>query len=145
ANESTIYNILRKRAERQGAHFTKEACDHLLALLGPHLYHLTSELDKLSLYVGANGELTAEAIDLLTSRTLESNVFALIDKVMKNKMNESFSILYDLLKQREEPIKLLALLARQFRIIFHVKELEKQGHTQGQIAKRLKLHPYAVK
>jgi DNA polymerase-3 subunit delta len=60
-------------------------------------------------------------------------------------LNEAFSILHDLLKQNEEPIRLLALLARQFRIIFQVKQLKDSGYTQGEMAKRLRLHPYAVK
>ncbi|HEX6922234.1 MAG TPA: DNA polymerase III subunit delta [Bacillales bacterium] len=145
ADENAIYRMLRDRAELEGAVFTREANERLLQLIGPHLYHLVSEVEKMALYVGEKGEITSDVVDLLCAKTLESNVFALVDKVVKNRLDEAFMILHDLLKQNEEPIKLLALLSRQFRIIFQVKQLKESGYTQGQMAKRLRLHPYAVK
>ncbi|HET7658383.1 MAG TPA: DNA polymerase III subunit delta [Bacillales bacterium] len=145
ANEASIYALLSERAEKVGVTFTKEANNRLLQLIGPHLFQLVSELDKMVLYAGDNGEITAEVVDLLCAKTLESNVFALVDRVIAGKLHEAMVILHDLLKQNEEPIRLLALLVRQFRIIFQVKQLKESGYTQGQMAKRLRLHPYAVK
>lgn len=145
ADEKTIFHLLQDRAGREGAVMTQEANGRLLQLIGPHLAHLVKEVDKMALYVGEEGEITPEVVDLLCAKTLESNVFSLVDKVIKGRMDEGFTILHDLLKQNEEPIRLLALLARQFRIIFQVKQLKESGYTQGQMAKRLRLHPYAVK
>lgn len=144
-DESTIFALLKQKAERGNAVFTKDANDRLLQLVGPHLFQLVSELDKMILYVGDRGEITADVVDLLCAKTIESNVFALVDRVVQGRLDEGFAILHDLLKQNEEPIRLLALLSRQFRIIFQVMQLKESGYTQGQMAKRLRLHPYAVK
>jgi DNA polymerase-3 subunit delta len=144
-NEKAIFQLLNERAGRHGAVFTESANDRLLQLVGPHLSQLVVEVDKMALYAGENGEITADVVDLLCAKTLESNVFALVDRVVQRRLQEAFSILNDLLKQKEEPIRLLALLIRQFRIIFQVKQLKESGYTQGQMAKRLHLHPYAVK
>lgn len=144
-NETDIYEILQQRAKQEGVVFSKEAHERLLQFIGPDLLHLTSEVDKMVLYAGKNGKIDVDTVDLLSAKTLEANVFTLIDKVAGDRMDEGFSILHDLFKQNEEPIKLLALLARQFRVIFQVKKELQEGYSQSQISKQLKLHPYAVK
>ncbi|WP_100372227.1 DNA polymerase III subunit delta [Bacillus sp. FJAT-45037] len=124
---------------------TNQAVEKLLERVGFDLLMMASELHKLSLYVGDDGEIGAEAVELLVARTLEQDVFALIDYAVKKQLEQSLSIYHDLLKQKEDPLKILALLARQFRIYYQVKGLSKQAYSQKQIATQLKLHPYVVK
>ncbi|MED1602537.1 DNA polymerase III subunit delta [Alkalihalophilus marmarensis] len=124
---------------------TKEAQERLVERLGFDLLLAASELKKLALYVGEGGEITPREVDLLVARTLEQDVFALIDFAVKKRLDEALVIYHDLLKQKEDPLKILALLARQFRIYYQVKGLSKQAYSQKQIAAQLKLHPYAVK
>jgi len=50
-----------------------------------------------------------------------------------------------LLKQKEDPIKLTALVTRQIRMAFQADLYRREGYTQSQMASRLKVHPYAVK
>lgn len=144
-DEATIYDFLREQAQQKGVALTKEAHESLLQFIGPNLFYLTNEVDKMALYVGDDGTIDADVVRLLSAKTLEANVFALMNKVVENRLDEGFSILHDLYKQKEEPIKLLALVARQCRIIFQVKEWLREGYSSSQISKQLKLHPYAVK
>lgn len=144
-DENNIYDLLKERAGRQGAEFTKDACGRLVQLTGPHLSHLIAEVDKMVLYVGDGGVIDRGIVDLLCTKTAESSSFALVDHVVQGKLDHAYVILHDLFKQNEEPVKVLALLARQFRIIYQVKVLKQLRYSQGGMAKRLKLHPYAVK
>ncbi|MDT8861428.1 DNA polymerase III subunit delta [Alkalihalobacillus sp. MEB130] len=125
--------------------FTQDGKDHLLGRVGPQLLLLASEMEKLSLYVGEGGTVTGDVVDLLVARSLEQDVFALIEFAVKRRLDEALSIYHDLLKQKEEPLKLLSLIARQLRIYYQVKELSRRSYSQKQIAAQLKLHPYVVK
>ena len=49
-----------------------------------------------------------------------------------------------MLKTNEEPIKIIILLASQFRIMYQTKELLKRGMSKNDIASTLKIHPYRV-
>ena len=49
-----------------------------------------------------------------------------------------------MIKTGEEPIKIIILLASQFRIMYQTKELLKSGLTRKDIASTLKIHPYRV-
>lgn len=119
------------------------ACERLTQLAGKDLRKLKSELEKLALFV--NGEkITVEIVERLVSRSLEDNVFVLVDHVVHKRVEKAFQSLRDLFEYKEEPIKILALLARQFRIIAQVSELSQKGYSQKQMASLLKQHPYAI-
>lgn len=133
------------RARQRGFSFTGEATDQLILYTGGNLQSLSAEIEKISLYVGAGSEATTDVIDQLVARSTEQNVFILIEDIVNVRLERAFVILEELLKQREEPIKIAALIARQFRIMLQVKELSKQGYSQQQMASQIGLHPFAVK
>ncbi|QGQ95694.1 DNA polymerase III subunit delta [Paenibacillus psychroresistens] len=134
-----------RRADKWGVTFEDGAIDKFILYTGAQLQILTSELEKLSLFVGPNGCITGELIGQLVVRSAEQNVFILMDEIVKQRLDNALSIFHDLLKQKEEPIKILLLIARQFRIMLQIKELEQQGYSQQQIAGQIGAHPYAVK
>ncbi|MCK1991575.1 DNA polymerase III subunit delta [Peribacillus muralis] len=122
-----------------------QATELLLELAGTNLMMLTNELDKLLLYVEADKHITAEIVEKLVAKSLEQNIFTLVDHVLQRKMESAMTILHDLLRQNEEPIKILSVMAGQVRLMYQVKELSRQGYSQQKIAGQLKVHPFRVK
>jgi DNA polymerase III subunit delta len=117
----------------------------MLTLAGTNLFMLTTEVDKLALYASDGRKIDVHMVEKLVSRSLEQNIFALVDKIVHRKIDEAFRIYYDLLKQNEEPIKILSIISGQFRLIYQVKELARKGYGQQQIAGIIKVHPFRVK
>jgi DNA polymerase-3 subunit delta len=136
---------LLKRAGNQGRSMEKQAAEELLRRVGTDMSALATETDKLCLHAGLGGTVAAESVRTLVPMATEQNVFRLTEELAALRTAEAIALYYDLLKQREEPIKLMALLVRQFRNMLYVKELGSQGYTPQQIATQLGLHPYAVK
>lgn len=125
--------------------FEKEAADAFLTLTGADLMIMSSEMNKLTLYAADGGVITKEIVYDLVARSLEEDIFALVDATVKQRIDEAMKIYKDLLKQKEAPIKILALVVRQFRILHQVKELKGQGYSEKAMAGKLKIHPYVVK
>ncbi|MFS0635812.1 DNA polymerase III subunit delta [Mesobacillus foraminis] len=144
-SEPELKNWIKDRAIGNGAEIGEDAIELIVTLSGTNLFMLTSEIDKLVLYAGDARKINAEMVDKLVARSLEQNIFTLIDKVVHRKIEEALRIYYDLLKQNEEPIKILSLIAGQFRLLYQVKELARRGYGQQQIAGYLKIHPFRVK
>lgn len=136
---------VKERAESSGVEIEEDAVELLLSLSGTNLFMLTSEIDKLALYAGDSQSINKEIVDRLTARSLEQNIFSLVDKVVNRNVEAALRIYYDLLKQNEEPIKILSVITGQFRLIYQVKELSRRGYGQQQIAGNLKIHPFRVK
>ncbi|XJZ26288.1 DNA polymerase III subunit delta [Bacillota bacterium Lsc_1132] len=144
-NEHELNNWIKDRAKANGIEINQDAIELMITLVGTNLFMLTSEVDKLALYADGKETIDAGIVEKLVSRSLEQNVFTLIDKIVQRKLDEALRIYYDLLKQNEEPIKILALIAGQFRLIYQVKELSRRGYGQQQIAGFIKTHPFRVK
>ncbi|MBC2241009.1 DNA polymerase III subunit delta [Listeria booriae] len=121
------------------------AIERLMELTGGQLTTAMNELNKLMLYKLESREISVANVESLVVRSLEQNIFLLLDKMIALDISGALSIYYDLLKQKEEPIKILALIASQFRLLTQIKLLEKQGFSQQQVAQKLKVHPFRVK
>ncbi|KHF31660.1 DNA polymerase III subunit delta [Paenibacillus sp. JTLBN-2024] len=134
-----------KKAKEQDCTFEEGAAELVIRNAGTQLQTLAAEIDKLCLYAGKGGIIRTDMVDQLIARSTEQNVFALVEDIANLRVDRALSIFYELLKQKEEPIKIAALIARQFRIILQVKDLAGQSFSQQQIASQLGLHPYAVK
>ncbi|MCD9023030.1 DNA polymerase III subunit delta [Cohnella silvisoli] len=136
---------LLKRVSNQGRSMANQAAEELLRRVGTDMHALAAETDKLCLHAGIGGTVTTESVNALVPIATEQNVFRLTEELAALRTAEAITLYYDLLKQREEPIKLMALLVRQFRNMLYVKELGSQGYSPQQMASQLGLHPYAVK
>ncbi|RDU35447.1 DNA polymerase III subunit delta [Neobacillus piezotolerans] len=144
-SEPEVKQWIAGQAKRKGFTMDPEAVEIVASLAGTNLFMLSNELDKLALYAGSGGRIDAQTAEMLIPKSLEQNIFSLTDKVVQRKTGDALRIYYDLVKQNEEPIKILALLAGQFRLIYQIKELARKGYGQQQIAGLLKVHPYRVK
>ncbi|OIK16617.1 DNA polymerase III subunit delta [Bacillus sp. MUM 116] len=144
-NENELKSWVKERAKGYGIEIEPGALERLLTLAGTNMFMLTSEIDKLALYAQDEKIIQTHLVEKLVSRTIEQNIFTLIEKVVARRLDEALRIYFDLLKQNEEPIKILALLSGQFRLIYQVKELSRRGYGQQQIAGYLKTHPFRVK
>lgn len=134
-----------KNARKKGVTIQEAAAERILFNTGANLQQISSELEKCCLYAGEGGEIHIFDVDQLVPKTVEQNVFLLIEHVVHRRHEEALALLYDLLQQREEPIKIIALIVRQFRMVMQAKMLGGQGFTQQQMASRLGVHPYAAK
>lgn len=144
-NEQELKLWVKERAALNRVGIDEEAVEQMLALAGTNLFMLTTEIDKLALYATEGNTITVAMVHALVSRSLEQNIFVLVDNIVQRKIDAAFRIYYDLLKQNEEPIKILSILSGQFRLIYQVKELARKGYGQQQIAGYIKVHPFRVK
>jgi DNA polymerase-3 subunit delta len=134
---------IHKRAAEKGGSLSSEAVEMLAGLLGSDLRLLDLEIDKLLLYAEGR-QVTSDDVSALVSRAREADIFELVDCVGRRQTDRALRLLHQMLEDREAALYLLAMLARQIRILIQVAEFQEQGLTQAEIARRLQLHPYVV-
>ncbi|MEE1130858.1 MAG: DNA polymerase III subunit delta [Caryophanon sp.] len=135
--------IQQEIATQQGR-ITDDAVGKLIDMVGANMLQLRLEIEKLLLFVEGD-VIDAQVVENLVAKTLEHDAFKLLNAYLARDIVTAVTIYHDLLRQKEEPIMLVGLLASNIRTMNHVYYLEKKGYHPQQIAKQLKLHPYRVK
>ncbi|MBR3199029.1 MAG: DNA polymerase III subunit delta [Bacilli bacterium] len=117
----------------------------LIDRVGSNPLIIENEINKLKLYKNKDKEITDEDILKATYKTIETDIFKLIDNIVKNNKDKAIEIYQEMLKTNKEPLKIVIMLANQFRIMYQSKELMKKGYSEKNIAETLQIHPYRVK
>lgn len=110
-----------------GKTMSDESIDCLIELGGTDLVHLQTELAKIATFVGEEQEIDSDTIKKLLVRTLEQDVFTLGNAYLSGHKSEAIEIYHDLLKRKEDPLKLNALIATQVRLMVQVSHLKKKA------------------
>ncbi|MBS3983078.1 MAG: DNA polymerase III subunit delta [Dethiobacter sp.] len=141
---AALYGWVRERIAAAGKTVDKPTLDLLIERVGRDLRRLASELEKLFTYLGNNQELDENSVMLATSRSLQGDIFALTDAAVLGRTPKALFLLKDLLSSGEPPLRILAMLVRQFRMLGQAHELLKNGRGAGDLASQLGIHPYAA-
>lgn len=143
-NEQSLLRWLSERATALNMDYEPAAMQELMLLTNFQLSVAIQELEKIALFVNG-GLMTIQIVEDMVVRSLEQNVFQLTEKVVNKETGKALRIYQDLIKQKEEPIKILALLISQFRLMNQVKIMKKKGYSDPEMARTLKVHPYRAK
>ena len=117
----------------------------MLDRCGNNLDILSQEVNKIKIYKDEDKNITKEDIINLTSKNIDIDIFGFVDTIVNKNKNKALEIYKEMLINGEEPIKILVILANQFRIIYQAKELYRQGYSGNDIATMIGIHPYRIK
>jgi DNA polymerase III subunit delta len=123
--------------------FKKEISSEAVQLLqessGEDLERLSSEIEKLVLFVGEKTSVSKEDVcNAHPAGNQEMNIFNLVDTIGNRNKKQALKILRDLIST-EDPGKILVMISRQFRLILQAKELAKKGYSQIKIAQEIEI------
>lgn len=103
------------------------------------------ELEKLKIYKIEEKEITENDICDIVSKSIDDNIFSLIDFIINGKKKEAFEVYNDLLLHGEQVANIISKLANKIRLIYQVKVFLKMGKSDLEISKLLKMHSYPIK
>ncbi|HEX7861582.1 MAG TPA: DNA polymerase III subunit delta [Verrucomicrobiae bacterium] len=109
-----------------------EALSLMVANIGPNSRALTSEVEKLSLYVGDRPKITEEDVETIVSRNKQAKSFALADAVGSRDLSKVLRLLDQELwsmqtDSQKSEIGLLYGIISKMRTILFLKEMVKEG------------------
>lgn len=136
---------MEKRFREKGKKAARGAIDYLAVAVGNNMSLLEQEMEKAILFAGSAVEVTLQDVMQTVSASSNLTVFNLVDAVSKKDAVSAILQLRELVKNGEPGIKILALLARQMRILLQIQSLRREGLGESRIIADLGLHPFVVK
>lgn len=133
---------LAQKAGAAGKRFAAGAGEAFLDAAGPSLQKLVVEFEKLFNYTAGREIITLDDVRKLCPPKLEENIFAIVDAVGNRRCGEALTGIKEMLAAKEPPLRLLAMISRQFRLLLQVHDLLGRGCPAREIPVRLNIHPY---
>ncbi|MBE0466949.1 MAG: DNA polymerase III subunit delta [Candidatus Desulforudis sp.] len=134
-----------REAKRAGKVFTREAMEHFLAARPAGLQGVATELEKLLTFVGAAERITGNDVLAVAPPLRQETIFQVVDAVGERRFEVALDGIRKLLAAGEPPFGILAMLARQFRLLLCASDLADSGLGTAEIAARLKTRPFVIK
>lgn len=127
-----------------GASISDEAAEGLARLVGPNLWGLSSELNKLCLFATGRRIESADLNTIVTA-SREVGVFELVDAIMSNRSAPALKLLQGFLRDGQAPSYILFMLARQLRLMVRAKDMLSDGRSEQFIQDKLKMYGFALR
>ncbi|UCD71197.1 MAG: DNA polymerase III subunit delta [Syntrophobacterales bacterium] len=137
-----LISWIKKEAQGFGKGMTREAAEYLKDMVGNRLRDLHNEIEKTVAFVGEKTVIELEDVEEVVSEVKTRTVFELTDAIGVRNSLEALRILRRMLQAGEAHLKILGMIARQFRLIWRAKYLVSRGHAKEELGRRLRLHHF---
>jgi len=130
--------------QRMGKQLDRNCAEKLVFTVGRDAALLKQEMEKLASYLTDRDTVTEADIDAVCTRSSEYTVFQMVDAQVAGNNQQAFALLRDVLRAGEDRIMVLAMLLRQYRILYHMRCMLDEKTPQQSQAQLLGIPPFAV-
>ncbi len=118
--------------------------DLLVKKSGNNIEILYQEIEKLKIYKLDDKVILDKDINDLASTSYNIDIYKFVDSIINKNKKDALRMYKVLLKINEEPIKLIALIASKFRLMYQTLMFTSMGYSEDMISSILKVHKYPV-
>lgn len=132
-------------AQRLGFKLEPAAARLLVQRMGAEPLRLRNELERLALWAGAGGQVTAADLEEMIADTSEAAVWSLADAVVEGDARTALRVGEQLIEQGENVTGLIYGLSSRLRSACAAAAMLEEGTPPREVESSLKMHPYAAK
>lgn len=121
-----------------------DLCAYLIDITGGTMTALSSEIDKICAYSGAE-EIRKTDIDAVTEPVLDAVVFQMTDLLSGGRYDQALVKLQQLLKMQQEPLAILGAVGGHFRRIATARTLLDNGRNSSELQKLCGIPDYPAR
>lgn len=142
-SESDLMDWVQEGFKKKGVGISVADAQYFLKRVSTDMYMIENELEKLAAYVADTGQVTRAVIDEVATVSVEAKIFDLTKALGDKNVKVAVEIYNQLLTSKTEPLMILVMIARQFRLILRVKSLK--DRREEDIAKLVDTKTFVVR
>lgn len=131
--------------KREGKQITRADLELFFEKTGSDMGNIERELEKLLCYTMGKTAVSGRDIEEICTGQVTNQIFEMVRAVSGRQQKRALMLYYDLLALKEPPLRILALLAREFNMMMQVQALQREGCDVRTIAERTGLRDFAVR
>lgn len=139
---AAVAGFAQSEARARGHALGPDATSALLDSVGDDLAAIEDAIERLSLFVGAGASIDVAAIDACVARLRTESIWALVDALGMRDARKATHALVSLLADQEPPLRIVAMISRQFRMIAKAQEALRSGASRADAAQLAGAPPF---
>ncbi len=132
-------------AQQRGHTLAPDAAQALLDAIGEDLSGLDDAIERLSLYVGPGQRIGLESVETCVTRVRTESIWSLVDAISVKNTSLALGAASSLLADREPPLKILAMVSRQLRMIAKMRQALGSGLSAEDAAREAGAPPFKAR
>lgn len=143
-SQEALPGWIRQRAQKHGGTIDPHAAAYLAELVGQDLRLLDQEIRKLVTYAGGR-PVSTEDVAAMVPYVRQVVIFDLTDALGQRRGKDAMALLHRLLEGGENPMGVMGMIVRHFRLLIQTKDLRERGENAATVARLLNLHPFVAR
>ena len=138
-DENTLKKWILGMVKKENKKISESALNFLLEKTGTDMENIRKETEKLFCYCMDKEAITEADLEEICTRRIGTHIFDMVSAIADKKQKQALELYYELLAQKEPPMRILFLIARQFNLLLQVKELKGKGYQNKAIGEKVGL------
>jgi DNA polymerase-3 subunit delta len=143
-SEAELSNWVALYLGKSGKKVSRDAVMLIIEYLDQGIQQMINELDKLVGYLGDREAILVDDVKKVCTKSIKSRIFDLVDSVATNNGARTIELFEEMIALKEPIQKIFVLLAKQFRNMFFILELQEQSISPKDISSKLGIMPFIV-
>lgn len=144
-NADTLKRWVLGMVKKEQLNISEATIEYFLTKVGTDMETIQRESEKLFCYCMGKGTITTQDIDAICTQKISNHIFDMVEAIAQKQQKKALNLYYDLIMLRESPMRILALITRQFNLLLQVKDLRNRSNDNDKIAKKVGLPSFVVK
>ena len=144
-DEATLKRWIASILSKEGKKITESTAALFLSKTGTDMQNIQMELEKLISYCLDRDVVTDRDVEEICTTRMANHIFDMVECIARRQTREALELYYELLALKEQPLGILAMIARHCNHLLQTKELKNRGFSEKDIASKVGIPPFVAK